>query len=184
MIHNHDFHDIRIAFQPLAEFLDAPADACRGQRLIEHVVNQGGFARTAHPGHHRERSQRNHQIQILQVVQARAIETDEPAPRFVAYVGHGNPQLPAEIAARQRFVFFEHGRVRAGKQQLTAEFARTGAQIDDAIRSLDGVWIVFHNQYRVPQIAKRFENIDEPLRVAWMQADRRFIEHVECAHQM
>src|SRR6266849_589061 len=81
-------------------------------------------------------------------------------------------------------MFLEHGRVRAGKQQLTAEFARTGAQIDDAIRSLDGVRIVFHNQHGVPQVAQRFENINEPLRVAGMQADRGFIEHVERANQM
>ncbi len=89
-----------------------------------------------------------------------------------------------EIAPRQRFVFFEHSCIRACKQQLAAKFARTGAQIDNAIRSLDGVGIVFDDQYCVPQIAKRFKNIDEPLRIARMQADGRFIEHIERADKM
>src|SRR5229473_8406576 len=81
-------------------------------------------------------------------------------------------------------MFLEHGRVRAGKQQLTAKLARAGAQIDDAIRSLDGVRIVFDDEYCVPQVAQRFENINEPLRVAGMQADGRFIEHIERADKM
>ena len=81
-------------------------------------------------------------------------------------------------------MFLEHGRIRAGKQQLSAEFARAGSQIDDAIRSLDSIRIVFHDQHGVSQIAERFENINEPLRVARMQTDGRFIEHVECANQM
>ena len=101
LIHNHHFPHIRIAFQPLAEFLDAPADARRSQRLVQHVVNQRGFARAAHPGHYRERSQRDHQIQILKIVQAGAVEADEPAPGLVPHVGHGNPQLPAEVPPRQ-----------------------------------------------------------------------------------
>src|SRR5713226_3732111 len=81
-------------------------------------------------------------------------------------------------------MFLEHGRVRASKQQLTPEFARAGAQIDDAIRSLDGVRIVLPNQHGLPQVAQSFENINEPLRVAGMQAERGLIDHVERANQI
>src|SRR5256885_836995 len=76
------------------------------------------------------------------------------------------------------------GRIRAGKEQLAAEFARARTEIDDVIRGLDSVRIVLHDENRVSQIAKRLENIDEPLRVARVQANRRLIKHVKCANEM
>ena len=81
-------------------------------------------------------------------------------------------------------MLLEHGRIRAGKQKLAAKFARAGTEIDDAIRRLYGVRIVLDDKHRVPQIAERLENIDQPLRVARMEPDGRFVQHVECANQM
>ncbi len=142
LIHNDHFPDIRIAFQTHTEFLDAAANTLRGERLVQHVMNECGLAGAADAGDYRERSERDHQIQVLEVVQAGPIESEESARRLVAHVGHGNPQLAAEIPACQRFVFLQHGRVRAGKQQLAAEFTGAGTEVDDAIRGLDGVGVM------------------------------------------
>src|SRR5258708_6219563 len=184
LIHNDHFPDIRIAFQPFAEFLDAAANALRAKRLVQHVVNQRGLARAADAGDYRQRPERDHHIQILEVLQTCAVEPEQSARGFVAHVGHGNPQLTAEVPASYGFLLLEHGRIRARKKKLAAEFARAGTEIDDAIRGLDGIGIVFDDQNRVPQIAKRLENIDEPLRVARMEADGRFVQHVEGANEM
>src|ERR1700731_430089 len=81
-------------------------------------------------------------------------------------------------------MLLEHGCIRTGKQKLAAKFARARTEIDDAIRRLDGIGIVFDNKNRVPQIAERLENIDEPLRVAWMEPDGRFVKHIQRANQM
>ena len=71
-----------------------------------------------------------------------AVEAEEFAGGFVAYVGNGDAQFAAEVAASERFVFFEHRRVRAGKQQLATKLAGPGTEIEDAIGGLAGVWIV------------------------------------------
>jgi hypothetical protein len=65
LIHNHHFPDFRIAFNPLAEFLDTAAHPLRRQRFVQHIMNQRRFAGAADAGHHRQCSQWNHQIQIL-----------------------------------------------------------------------------------------------------------------------
>ena len=46
------------------------------------------------------------------------------------------------------------------------------------IRGLNGVGVVLNDQHCVPQIAQGFQNVDEALRVARMQADGRLIEDV------
>src|SRR5713226_10355881 len=81
-------------------------------------------------------------------------------------------------------MFLEHGRIRPGKEQLATEFAGAGTEIDDAIRGLNGVGIVLDDEHGVSEIAEGLENVDEPLRVARMEADRRLVEHVERTHKM
>src|SRR5260370_6590232 len=147
-------------------------------------MNERGLAGTADSSDHRERSERDHQIEILEVVQAGAIETQESAHGLVAHVGHGNPQLPAEVPAGEGFMLLKHGRIRTGEEQLAAELSSARTEIDDAIRGLNRVRVVLDDEHRIPQIAERLEDIDEPLRVAGMQADGRFIKHVECANEM
>src|SRR5437870_13451622 len=81
-------------------------------------------------------------------------------------------------------MFLEHGRVRAGEEQLATELAGAGTEINDAIRGLNGVWIMLDDEDGVCEIAEGLENINEPLRVARMEADRRLVEHVERTHKM
>src|SRR5207302_8052228 len=56
LIDNDYVADTRIAFQPVAEFFDAAADALRGERFVQHIMNERGFAGAADAGDHRERS--------------------------------------------------------------------------------------------------------------------------------
>src|SRR5215469_8384587 len=78
----------------------------------------------------------------------------------------------------------EHCVVSAGKEQLAAKFARARSQVDDVIRRLNGVWIMLYDENGVAQVAQRFQNVNEALRVARMKADGRLVEDVERAHQM
>ena len=43
---------------------------------------------------------------------------------------------------------------------------------------------MFDDQHCVAKIAQRLENINQPLRIARVQADGRLIEHVQGAHQV
>ena len=136
MIDNDDFSDNRIAFQPVAEFLDAASDALRRERFVEHIMNERGLAGAADAGDHRKRSERNHQIQILEIVHVGTVEAEEFAGGFVAYVGNGDAQFAAEVATGERSMLFEHRRVRAGKQQLASKFAGPGTEILDLVGPL------------------------------------------------
>ena len=49
---------------------------------------------------------------------------------------------------------------------------------------LDGVGIVFDDEHGVAEIAQGFEDVDEALRIARMQADGRLVENVERADEM
>ena len=71
-----------------------------------------------------------------------------------------------------------------GEKQIAAEFAGAGAEIDHGIGCFDGVGIVLDDEHGVAQVAKRFEDVDQALGVARMQADRRLIENVERADEM
>jgi len=56
-------------------------------------------------------------------------------------------------------MFREHRLIRTSEEQLPAEFSRARSQINDAIRRLDCVRIVFHDEDSVPEVAQRFQNI-------------------------
>ena len=62
--------------------------------------------------------------------------------------------------------------------------ARAGAEIENLVRCEHRVGIVLDHQQRVPQVAQAFQDLDQPVRVARMQSDRRLVEHVQGAHQM
>ena len=47
----------------------------------------------------------------------------------------------------------------------------------------NGVFIVFDHQHRITEVTQRFERFDQPLVVALVQTDGRFIEHVEHSTQ-
>ena len=59
-----------------------------------------------------------------------------------------------------------------------------GTEIDDVIGPADRLLVVFDHEYGVTQIAQRFEGSNEPIVVAMMQSNRRFVEHVQHAAQL
>src|SRR2546429_2529994 len=131
LIHNHHLTDVRIALEAVAKFLNAPANALGRHRFVQNVVHQRGFAGPTYAGHHRERAKRNHDIEVLQVVQTGAEKTQELARRFVTFVRDGNEQFAVEIAASERFGLLEKRSVRAGKKQLASKLPRAGTQVND-----------------------------------------------------
>ena len=81
-------------------------------------------------------------------------------------------------------MFPQQGLVGARKEQPPAEFARSRPEIEDAICGRDRFGIMFDDEHGVAKIAQRLENINQPLRIARVQADGRLVEHVQGAHQV
>ena len=72
-------------------------------------------------------------------------------------------------------------RGRALRDDVTAETAGAGAEVEDVVGVADGVFVVFDDEDGVAEIAQAHESLDEAGVVALMEADRRLVEHVEDA---
>ncbi len=72
---------------------------------------------------------------------------------------------------------------RAFGDDVTAVLARARTEVDNPVGGADGIVVVLHHQDGVAQIAQSFEGGQQPVVVARVQTDGRFIQHVQHAHQ-
>ena len=148
------------------------------QRLIKHVVQQARLARSRYTRDGHDHAQRNLQIDTLQVVCARAPNLDGLWPGFAPVVGQLNAQVLGKIPSCQRCGVLLDFRVRSSRDDLAAVLAGPGPKVKNAVRRLHDVGIMLNHENRVPQIAQVVQNLDETMRVAAVQPDRRFIENI------
>ena len=66
---------------------------------------------------------------------------------------------------------------------MAALLARTRTHINDVVGMANGVFIMLDNDNRVAQIAQAFKRGDKTFVVALMQADGRFVQNVQHAHE-
>jgi len=69
------------------------------------------------------------------------------------------------------------------RDQVAAGIACAGAEIDHEIGAANGVFIVLDDEYGVAKIAELFEGAEKAVVVSGVQANGRFVEHVEDAPQ-
>ncbi len=184
LIHQDDGGQMIVAFDALAEMAEIAARALDLQRLVENVVNERGFAGAGNAGDGDQLAQRNHDVNILQVVGARAADAQEAAGGLAATGRHGDAQLAAQIAGRERLRRGQKLRAGTGEEDVAAEFAGARAEIENVVGGGNDVGIVLDDQDGVAEIAQALEDFDEAMRVARVQADGRLVEHVERADQM
>ena len=98
-------------------------------------------------------------------------------------LGHGNPRLPRKILPGQRSWIRFNFRRRACGHQIPACLSGAGSQVHHVVRAADRFFVMLHHKHRVAQIAQRFQRVQQAAVVARVQANRRFIEHVEHAAQ-
>jgi hypothetical protein len=67
--------------------------------------------------------------------------------------------------------------------QLSAVFACSGTQIENAVRRTHNVGIVLDDEDGVPEVAQIVQNLDQAVGVAGMQTDRWFVQNIERAHE-
>ena len=75
-------------------------------------------------------------------------------------------------------------RLRAGGDDVPAEPAGAGTDVDDVVGAGDRVLVVLDDQQGVALVAQVLERIEQDAVVARMQADGRFVEHVAHALQV
>ena len=91
------------------------------------------------------------------------------------------PAGAGEIAAGERFGAGHDVGRRALGDDMAAEAAGAGAEVEDIVGVADGVFVVFDDEDGVAEIAQPYESLDEAGVVALVQADGGLVEDVEHA---
>ncbi len=104
-----------------------------------------------------------------------------PFEHFAPLTGNGNGELPVRYlpVSDSGFAITSDGRTLG--DDLTAVNARARADIDHVIGREDRILVMLDHDHRVAEIAQPLQRLQEARVVALMQADRRFVEHVEHA---
>src|SRR5262249_47408189 len=80
-----------------------------------------------------------------------------------------------QIRSRHAVGVLYHLAVVAGGDDLTAAHAGTWAEIDDVIRGVHGVLVVFDDQDGVAHVAQALQRAQQSVVVARVQADGRLV---------
>ena len=155
-----------------------------GQRAIENVIDQRGFARTRDAGHHRHDAERKSHVEILEIVFFRAENGERRAVRLAALGTHLNLHSAGDVSAGERVRLAHDFLGRAMRDQISAMASGAGAEVDHVIRAANGFFVVLDHQHGVAQIAQIFQRGQQPAIVAMMQADGRLVQHIEHAAQL
>ena len=128
-------------------------------------------------------AERQSDVNIFQVVAVRAENRDGFSVGAAARFGDGDFHFAGKILARQRRWISGDFGGRACGDEVSAGFSGAGAEINHVIGAANGFFVVLDDENRVAKVAQGFERIEQAAIVARVQADRRFVKHVEHAAQ-
>ena len=152
---------------------------------VEDLVDERALARARHAGHAHEQAQRELDVDVLQVVLARAATVSlRPSPRR-RWAGSSMREVAAQVAAGQAGLRRAHhlgGRAR--RHDLPAVPAGARAEVDDPVGLLHRLVVVLDHHHRVADVAQVLERRQQLLVVALVQADRGLVQHVDDAGQL
>ena len=119
----------------------------------------------------------------MQVELARPVDGQRFVIGFAAMFGNRDGRDPREKLTRQRAFRLRHLGGRASGDDLSAVLACARSHVDQIIGGFDQVEVVLHHQHGVAQIAQAAQDVDEAVRVAGVQTNRRLVEDVKHARQ-
>ena len=111
-------------------------------------------------------------------------QAQELPAQFPAQRRNGNAHLAVQIARGERLRVLQQLLPRSREENPPAVLAGPGPEVQNMVGGADGVGIVLDDEHRVPQIAQRFQNVDQALRIPRVEADRGLVQHVQRAHQV
>src|SRR5216684_8793865 len=111
-----------VAFEAFAELFFAGVILFCGERTEEHVVHERRFAGAADTSYNGKRVQRNHEVNVLEVVHRGAEDAEKFAAGLMADVRNGNAEFAAEVFSGERLLIVEHVSVSAGEEEFATEF--------------------------------------------------------------
>ena len=154
---------------------------------VKHIVNQRRFTRAGDAGHASEHAERNIDIDVFEIVLAGADDSDRRL-RLSSLLRNRDRFLAGKIIARERVGNTLQGKRiachfapnrqaerlpykfpdRSIPNQLTTEFATTGADVDQIISRANNLLFVFHDHQSVAFVAEVMHDPDETADIARM----------------
>ena len=154
------------------------------QRRIQRVQDQGRLAAAGHAGDAGEGAERDRDLDVLQVVLARAGQLQPAAALGLpAQQGQGDLPAPDQVLPGQALGRRHDRRRRALGDHHAAVHPGAGAHVDHVVGGQDRLLVVLDHDHRVAEVAQALERVEQALVVALMQADRGLVQDVEHAGQ-
>ena len=129
-----------------------------GQCAVQNVVDQSRFSRARHARHHRHDPERKCDVEILQIIFARAQNRDRLAVRLPAFVAASRSALGRKC--RRRSAMRRACMISSGvplRHQFAAVAAGAGTEVDHVIGAANGFFVMLDHQHRIAQIAQLFQ---------------------------
>ena len=121
--------------------------------------------------------QRNFNVNIFKVVFPRSFNFNELHP-FTTLQRKLNITDVVQVLTRQAFGISIQGAEITLEHNLSAMMACERAYINDLVGGPDDLFIMLHNNDRIPQIAQTKQNTDQALGVARMKTDAGLIQNI------
>ena len=128
-------------------------------------------------------AERHPQVDLAQVVLARALDDERLAAALAAFLGDRDLALAAQERAGDGARLGEQDLERAVGDDLAAVLAGPGPDVDDPVGGSDRLLVVLDDEHRVAEVAQAGQGRDELGVVALVEPDRRLVEDVQDAHQ-
>jgi hypothetical protein len=130
------------------------------QRVEQDVVDERRLAAPANPGDDDEASEREPDVEVLQVVLPGAPHHEPRVAGFPSTVRHRDGPLPRQVPAGDRAGLPEEGGERAGGDDLAAVLTGPGPDVDDVVRDPDRLLVVLDDDHRVAEVAEPHQGVD------------------------
>src|SRR5262249_50086899 len=153
------------------------------QPLPEDVIDERTLTGAADAGDADELGQRQFDGDVLQVVVPRSVDRDRVAAAGPARSRDRDLPLAGEVLARETLRVLDNFVVIAGDDDFAPAHPGAGAEIDDVVGRPHRLLVVLDDDDGVAHVAQPFEAPQQALVVARVQADARFVENVQHAHQ-
>ena len=120
---------------------------------------------------------------MLQVVRARAGDAEFVRAGLAASRRNLNVEFVGKVAAGERVRHLEDLVVGARADDFSATLSGARTEVENVVGGAHDVGIVLDDEDRVSQIAQVVQDLDQPVRIAAVQADGRLVEHIQRADQ-
>ena len=154
-----------------------------GERPVEDLRDERALAAAGHAGDRHERPERDAQVDVAQVVLARAAHAQRLAVAASPLRRDRDRALAAQEGAGDRARLGEDRSERPVGDDLAAVLPGPRADVDDPVRGPDRLLVVLDDEDGVAEVAQPGEGRDELRVVALVEPDRRLVEDVQDAHQ-